>query len=134
MDTESKYIRSKDYTALKEKHRKSTPYSYVSHRNNQVSLNKSEKLGLRLIICAVLLTVIIVGEMLNINTIIQFEQSFVEVISDDRTSDIKNTRIVKMFYEKDEIEETVPVVNTNDKSITEINNLDNYEDTVIEKK
>ncbi len=142
MEKVNAYQRKKDYSHLKDKH-KDIRYRHRK-QNNDIFISLEEKIGLQLVLCAIILTTLVVGKLFNVSNITKFETIISKTISNDSFEGFQNTEVGAVFVDlqnaiKEQINinvrESVPTINTQEsQQIEQKIDTSNYKDTVIEKK
>ncbi len=142
MEKVEAYKRSKDYSHIRDRYKFSS-YKY-KNKKNETFITLEEKIGLQLVLCAIILTTLVAGKLFGISNITKFENTIAKLLNDDSTRYIEGTIFESVFNDfqttlNEEIglntEESTPVINIqNDDVIEEQYNLENYEDTIFEKK
>ncbi len=138
MEKINAYQRKKDYSHLKDNYRVSRYKHKV--KKNDVFISLEEKIGLQLVLCAIILTTLIVGKLFNINNITKFEDTISETISNNSFQRLQNTAAGEVFVDlqnviKEQInietDQSTPIIES--QEVQQIDKSE-YEDTIIEKK
>ncbi len=144
MEKVTNYERKKDYRHLKDKYKKNHYSTRVEHKELFITLE--EKVGLQLVLCAIILTTLIIGKLFDINSIMSFETVISRTISKDSYSYLENTSIGNAFKDLGDTikvqigignEEYIPTMsNTIEDNIGLSDTIENntIENTIIEKK
>lgn len=145
MEKVNSYERKKDYSHLKEKYKRNINYS--RKQKDDFNITMSEKIGLQIVICALVLVVLVVGKLFELESITKFENIIERTVSEDSSFYSENVTL-KNFLEDTKVklgldnENTAIPVSTMNDEVEELNNevildeeiLETYEDTIIEKK
>lgn len=145
MEKVNSYERKKDYSYLKEKYKRNINYS--RKQKDDFNITMSEKIGLQIVICALVLVVLVVGKLFELESITKFENIIERTVSEDSSFYAENVTLKKILEDTkvklglDNENTAIPASTINDE-VEELNNevildeeiLETYEDTIIEKK